>query len=821
MLKNSLRAIVFLSFIEGCLISYRLASFSVLSPSRLVSLTLILLVSIALLIFFFFLGSEKNSNRIIQQIIKIKNRELFSFFCLLLAITAGTLLLQKDQWLSLTNQAVYERTIPLVVWLSLIFFQFGLALFLPDLEQKIKSDSFRRILKATALLLGIFLAAWLFVSVTRLGLTADIVGLSWGTAGAPITFPQIAVVFSASLWLAFASLLLTRNFPSRNVRWLAVQNILLFLGLWILAVLLWSNQPMRPSHFAPNPVPPNNVYYPNSDAAVFDRSAYHLLTGLGFSDHLIRRPLYVGMLALFHALAGSGYDNVIFLQILVLAFIPALIFWVTSSLSNRLAGLLAAGLIILREKNAIELSGEIVAAHAKLMMSDLVATLGIILAVAIAIKLLKRVSPDPWLAAVFGACLGLTVLVRAQALILIPVFALWILLARRSLKLAGKEWAWMLIGLTLVLAPWLWRNWNLTGTLVLDDRGEERLMARNYSASPVSLPTPREGESDPQFSARLKQEVFTFMLEHPADVTFFISNHFMHILATSAVNVAPLFSNDSPLELVAKLPFWGAWGGNLPENSNIFLPINLLLLAFGIALTQEKHKLTGWLPLAIFLMYSAGNALARSSGWRFSLPVDWVILVYFSIALAYLPSRLASITGAASTVEAEATGQNITPPALGFLILLGLFLVGSAVPLAERLIPAADLGSLNQQAEATLDQKGILTPPELAQFLKQADAVEISGLILYPRFYRPNGRIYLDNMPEDKEYLHFWVINQEDVQIVLPLYLPPNHFPQAEYITVIGCRQANYVLARVVILHGPTNQAVMSEPNTILSCELK
>ena len=265
--------------------------------------------------------------------------------------------------------------------------------------------------------------------------------------------------------------------------------------------------------------------------------------------------------------------------------------------------------------------------------------------------------------------------------------------------------------------------------------------------------------------------------------------------------------------MIRSQPVLGKWDGELPQNSALFLPVNLLILAFGIAVARKKHNLAGWLPLALFLVYSAGNALARSSGWRFSLPMDWVIPVYASIALAYIPSRLNSVDDAPAAAKRDAT-----PPALGAFLLLGLFLAGAAVPLAERLISARDLESLTQQAEETLAQQGILSAPELAHFLEQENAVQLSGLALYPRFYRPNGRIYLDDMPGDEKYLHFWLINKDDFQIVLPMDLPPDHFPQASYVTVIGCRVDAYLQARAVILHETGEQVLLPVSSEIFSC---
>ena len=180
-----------------------------------------------------------------------------------------------------------------------------------------------------------------------------------------------------------------------------------------MAVLFWSHQTISPSHFSPAPSAPNYEYYPYSDAAIFDRMSYHLLSGVGFSDVLIRRPLYVGLVALFHKVGGVDYEGTVFVQILFLALLPSFVYLLTTKLSNRLAGFTAGGLIVLREMNAIALSGKIVASHAKLIMSDLTATLGIVVFVYACILLFKNTWRDKWLLLIIGASLGLLALVRA------------------------------------------------------------------------------------------------------------------------------------------------------------------------------------------------------------------------------------------------------------------------------------------------------------------------------------------------------------------------------------------------------------------------
>jgi 4-amino-4-deoxy-L-arabinose transferase-like glycosyltransferase len=345
---------------------------------------------------------------------------------------------------------------------------------------------------------------------------------------------------------------------------------------------------------------------------------------------------------------------------------------------------------------------------------------------------------NKWLLLTIGASLGLLALVRAQSLILVPLILLYVLIPQKTKKPLFMSSVFILFGLILVIAPWAWRNWNNTGTLALGDPGEKMLMARNYSLSPIEYPQPLAGETTADFSDRLSREIMSFVFEHPRDVAFFISNHFMHSLVTSAVYIAPAYSTDTPESLVSKNPFWDNWDGSLPGGSLPALLINLVILAIGISFAQRDDKLAGWYPFLVFVIYQAGNALARTSGWRFALPVDWITLMYFCIASTYSA------------------------------VFLFLFLIGISVPLAERLIPAGNFDYLKDETKNILAKENILASDQFTTFLEQKNAVFLSGIALYPRYYKPDGSIYLANMPNDFRYLHFWLVNEGDVQIVLP-----------------------------------------------------
>ncbi len=820
-MQKSLRAFSILTILGGLSAFAYLASLpgdgQNFSPFRQLSLAVILAVICAGVFMFFRFGTAQKAAELTVRVQGLRFGVALSFVLFAAALTAWIAFLYRESVVSLIGEAVYERLAPLMLLGALVCMQAGIVLILPILSEK-KDDGLKSVWKTSLFILGGFVLIAIFISLTGIGFTFDNVGLNWGPAGTPLTFAQVNLTLSIAFLLSFPIYAIGAKIKDNHSRWLLLLDIGVFFALWGLAVLFWSHQTISPSHFSPAPSAPNYEYYPYSDAAIFDRMSYHLLSGVGFSDVLIRRPLYVGLVALFHKVGGVDYEGTVFVQILFLALLPSFVYLLTTKLSNRLAGFMAGGLIVLREMNAIALSGVIVASHAKLIMSDLTATLGIVVFVYACILLFKNTQRDKWLLLIIGASLGLLALVRAQSLVLAPLILLLVLIPRGSKRPQFISAAFILLGLVLVITPWAWRNWNNTGTPALGDPGEKMLMARNYSLSPVEYPQQMSGETTADFSDRLSREILSFMFEHPGNVAFFISNHFMHSLAENAIFLAPVYSADTPQSLVGQNPFWDVWEGSLSGANLFFLICNLAILAFGISLAQKDDRLAGWIPLLVFVTYQAGNALARTSGWRFALPVDWITLIYFCIALSYLPSKISLLFETVSSAPAKHRLYGNTAliyPA----VFLFLFFIGVSVPLAERLIPAQNFDTLMDETKNTLIEKNILTPNQLAQFLKQKDAVFISGIALYPRYYKPNGDIYLADMPEDFKYEHFWLINDADTQIVLPREKPPEIFPHASKVSVLGCAHGSHVTAWVVVLHVDTDeQVIFQEPTRTLSC---
>ncbi len=217
--------------------------------------------------------------------------------------------------------------------------------------------AFRTVLKS----LLIFSLLVVFTGLTGLGLRTDVVG--WGTPGVPIIGIQVllALAVLSAIWGLKELLLSKFNQTNGRITWGIPDwsaDLVICILLWGVAVWLWGGQPLKPTYFSPAPLPPNFEYYPNSDAVHYDLDAIKLLNGVGYDPDAIR-PLYVLFLALSHAVNGLDYQSVVPWQVMLYAMIPVLIFLLGKSLHHRFTGALAGSLLVLREYNAIALSGEI------------------------------------------------------------------------------------------------------------------------------------------------------------------------------------------------------------------------------------------------------------------------------------------------------------------------------------------------------------------------------------------------------------------------------------------------------------------------------
>jgi hypothetical protein len=674
------------------------------------------------------------------------------------------------------------------------------------------------------------------MNTTGIGLEPDKAG--WGSPGVPLLFYQVLLACVAGL-LVFI-LQLTR--PGSRFQRTAVVDILICLVLWLAAVFFWMEQDVQRSYFSPSPVPPNEEIYPYSDAGYYDYNAQSILLGYGFMNgQVVPRPLYILMLAGFHAIAGQGYEQTIFIQTLVLALLPVLLYLLGKALHSPGLGLALGILAIVREVNSIVATPWVEVSHSKLYMADLPTTLAVIALAWLMVRWIKD-RPTSWSSALLvGGGLGVAALLRTQVLLLLPVIlcaAVWLYWKNwKQLRNGGLA---ILLGLGLVLSPWLVRNWQQTGRFVFDDpTTQNALVAQRYSFNDQGMSQRQPGESEEAYAQRLSTNIRQFLLANPTVVIRFVSGHFINNLVSTALVLPTQFSFDHSCNTSRVCdPFWISLIGNMPPRSQILLALNLLVVAFGLAASWRRWKVAGLIPVLFLLAYSLSNAIARNSARRYILPVDWVGYFYLLLGTLEIAAWVAILFGARmdtfNSGRTPGPGKPESSTRMSKWIRIALpvvclLAIGLSLPLAELLgRPQFTPASKADLVQQLMDAPTTLSQDALESFTNQEQAVALQGRAFYPRFYPPQEGEPGSGWPAYKPYeyratakLGFILIGPAGAtQLNLAIDEVPEQFPNASDVLILGCQEKGYVDVLLVKFLGNDQSLIRSKIDS-LACPLR
>ena len=771
-------------------------------------------------------------------------------------------------------QAYFERLQPLMLWFTLLCSQ--TLVVLPLLRDGWNFDHLKpkmHLAYQIVITFGVLLVLWLLVGLTGLGVTAVDAGGGWYYLGAPVMETQAFLAWVLGIFYLLLALW-GEDHPDflKKVRQIKIlrADLLLSLLLWLVAFVSWNSTPLLDNWFVAPPRAPNEAFYPNSDASLYDTTGQSLLTGVGFKTHdapFAIRPMYAFFLAMLHAIAGVDYEPIIWMQIAVLALIPVLLYWITRQLHNRLSAVIAAALLIFRETNAIIVGNSITTAHAKLLMSDLPTTLGVLLFVLIMIRWLQNPAQRQTLALVAGGITGTFMLIRPEFGVLLPFvgFAALLQLIHQP-KTWFKGMILIAVGVILVLAPWIWRNYQITGTIFLDSpfyrtdllvrryneydqpataapseaEGTEEPAVTTTPGQPQPKPTPIDrflpGESSEEFAERMAQEAANYAKNHPGAVLYFIANHFfnsqvqtvLYLPATWRLPdsaIAFLGHKDvqkfwqeccSTDNYIRRLPFWFKWDGALPRQSILFVFVNLLLIAVGIANAWKQQRFIGLLPLAASLGYTLINAAVRNSGGRYILPVDWIGMLYYAIGLGqvtlwgwnYFSKRaIPPEVTAELQIQPEEADRSLWRAA-NLWVAGTLLLWGSLLPLSEKIVPEHYPPELLASRYEALLQSAILSSEDEQAILDlvESGGVVVQGRALYPRFHKASEGEAGDSiqafMPAPYPKVTFYLVGPLNQGIRLPQESAPATFPNGSDVVVIGCPDNKTMEALGVAVYG-------------------
>jgi hypothetical protein len=292
-----------------------------------------------------------------------------------------------------------------------------------------------------------------------------------------------------------------------------------------------------------------------------------------------------------------------------------------------------------------------IASKSQLFFGDLPSAMVISLSALLALRWLKAPQRHPLMSFWAGGGLGMAMLVRTQSLFILPGVLLLALLALRG---RWKTWlaqtGLLLLGLGLVIAPWLWRNWQITGQITFDDpKTQTGVMAQRYHLDDPNARTEyliRPDEDLDDFSERVNQGIFSYLLENPGDVARFVSAHWANAQIDNLLLLPVRDGIRAPGEMFSPTEaFWQSWDGSPTLSQSLLLALNLALLALGIGAAYARMRWAGLALLLMNLSYNASNALARNSGWRYLLPVDWMTYTYAALGLMELALGVLLVLG--------------------------------------------------------------------------------------------------------------------------------------------------------------------------------
>jgi hypothetical protein len=701
--------------------------------------------------------------------------------------------------------STYERLSPLLWYLLVLSIQFFFYFLL--LYKGFHPDSLtaqKPIYLSTLITFCLLLCIFIFISISRLGLTPD--PAYWGEPGVPMLGWGFIVALIGGvcvLWIG----LYTRS---------RALNFFLPLTIYLLAVAIWLSVPaevLTNSFYMPIN-PPTFQPFPYSDAGYYDQMAQSLLIGHPYQGTIPTRPLYIFLLTILHILFGENYRNIIMGQTFVLAIIPVVFYYLGKKLHSHAAGVMIALFFIFRELTALLVSSNTRVSNTKTLLVDLPTLLLLTLACLFTLKWLEQ--KDLKNALIAGGTFGLLLLLRTQSMLVLPLIILIALLVfgwkNKSFYLQISVF---ILGLMITIAPWLIHNYLQTGQFAFDAPFQYKIIASQYAYSGnLDINSYNfEGKS-------LGRVLIEFALKDPAFVFGFIANHFL-ATQVNGLLALPLIKPYNGIFEPVNL-YWMDWAGHLEWYNLLLVIFYLVVISFGLGSAWKRWRWMGLLPLAFSAGYSLATAIGRFSGWRYDLPADWIWYFYFGIGLAELLLQSALLFGAndrssrrplrsiplgqrrVNHLEDSIGGDNRKRPfpQLIFFALLFAF-VGGLPWIAENIASPRYL----HQSQAALEEKIVAlsnapTIDEINTFISRPNTFMQMGRVLYPRFFSKNDGLASANpWPayafHDYPRIGFLLLNQSSVSIVFPTKKIAE-FPHAADVIVLGCQHEDYVEAHWV-----------------------
>lgn len=637
------------------------------------------------------------------------------------------------------------------------------------------------------------LPVWLIAGYLAVGASYLIRGMGSLPPNAPLPFLHILLIVLFTVLIGLLIRWVSSKLP--GVGEFLGKDLIVFVILWVTAFMLWANVPLQSNYFIAPPRPPDYQYTPTSDAIYYEIQSQRLLVGEGFEEK-VQHSLYNYFLSGLHLIGGDHYLDIYKLQIGFLAIIPFFIFKLAQSLYSPFAGWLAAVLVIVREYNALHLGDSITVSNVQELMTEPLAMLGVVLFLYLCVLWFKDRRGDRGKAVLVGAVVAATALVRVELLSLAFVFG-FLLLGKywRDLRKALIPGLLFTLSLMLVLMPWLVRNYQQTGQVMID-KGMVLVQTAQGVLEQPGISEPDINKSVLQKSVDTLSGLSLRIARKSSNsfkqtLVYLPSNHFPLGGLDTFIDIVPqkgtvhffqtgLFSDEYLTRYIKSLPYWKVkWQGSLSARS--ILP-QLLVIGFittGVYQLVRRHRFLGLLPLITMFAHILVYSLVGYSGGRYIQVVDWITLFYLTVGITSQIPRVVKLPAAEFHPGSEADSGS-RPGRAKWRDLswaAALLVITLSMPIVESSIPRRyDL----QDLEAIGEDVG--NPPEGGECLL--------GKVLYPGYFGPE-EIFLDDragrMPDPgRAQMVFYLVGTRNIWISYPAEEPQSQFPHGSEAAVCG-----------------------------------
>jgi len=685
----------------------------------------------------------------------------------------------------------------------------------------------------------VLLTVFIAIEITDLGKNPE--RFSIITLGAPLLEGQIWYI------IGLLAIIITSSFSWQTIPGNSQNNLLkrgdliIAIILWLAAVTLWMSLPL-PEHnyFAPEAQPPNYEKYPFSDAEQYDLESLNVYYG-AIDNSVVSKPMYVSLLTILHAIGGLSYANIILLQTLIVALLPPVLFLIGRELHSRLGGIAIALFAIFREVSSIQFTSIGNVANTKLLLSDMPAALLAAVLVLIIIRWFKadknRTSGHEFL---LGGLIGIFALVRIQTILLIPA-AILLIIFRYYPKIKDIliSTIVLIFASALVLTPVLLRNHSITGVYWLDNPSSSAPLSRILTEGLESFEDEElltTGDEVVNQNIRIYTDLlfnnFGFFIR-------FILDHFARNLISSFLIMPVRLGNNIQFLDFLRISnyFWGEIYSTANLTNLVIILLNLLLIGIGFSKAYSLNPKGSILLVGFFLYYNLTSSIARLSGWRFILPVDWIVYTLFALGIVEvifaLFRRIVSVeifTTNPWLSDFPVTAQISQKGTLWHISFGLLFLIaGGFIPIREQLLPHLlpeySRDEVCERIDTALNDQGLTQISEdFLPFCLSENVRALKGYGIYPRFFKSGEGYY------DRDYdpwfgrqaydrLVFRVIGTRKAKVYIKTNMGEMRFPNGEIVYVVG-REKNKFEAQFVLIDGAEEELIISssilEGNEIL-----